>query len=262
MTTSSARFTGRKALVTGGASGIGLATARRLAQEGAAVSILDARGDAALEAAESVRAAVAGARVVGIACDVSNESSVVDAVGRTSAELGGIDVAVTCAGIARHGVFHQLTLDEWSSVIGVNLDGTFLPLKHAIPHMLEAGRGAIVTIGSVASLVAAGRSASYEASKGGVLLLTKAIAVEYVDRNIRANCVCPGLVATGLGANTVALHGKSSTESTAHASRVRVPMERAADPSEIAAAVAFLCSDEASFLTGAAIPVDGGYTAI
>jgi len=148
-------------------------------------------------------------------------------------------------------------------VIGVNLTGVFLTLKHALPFLLEAGGGAIVTIGSTASLVAAGRTASYDASKGGVLQLTRAVAVEYAEQGIRANCVCPGVVRTDLAANSRVLDAPLSADDAAGPStRLRIPMPRAADPSEIAAVVAFLCSDDASFLTGAAVPVDGGYTAI
>ena len=157
-----------------------------------------------------------------------------------------------------------MALADWQLVISVNLTGVFLVVKHSLAHLLDAGGGAIVTVGSTASLVAAGRTASYDASKGGVLQFTRAVAVEYVDQGIRANCVCPGVVSTDLAAHSRALDAPLETGDgvPGPSGRLRVPMSRAADPSEIAAVVAFLCSDEASFLTGAAIPVDGGYTAI
>jgi 3-oxoacyl-[acyl-carrier protein] reductase len=149
-------------------------------------------------------------------------------------------------------------------VIGVNLTGVFLPVKHAIPHLLTAGDGAIVTIGSTASLVGSGRSATYAASKGGVLQLTRYVAVEYADRGLRANCLCPGKVNTSIRANSAALvgGGRPIVVPVGPHDRRPAPMARSGDPSEIASVVAFLCSRDSSFMTGTAVTVDGGYTAI
>ena len=156
-----------------------------------------------------------------------------------------------------------MSLEEWEAVIRVNLTGTFLTIKHALPYLVASGSSAIVTVGSVASLVAAGTAVSYDASKGGVLQLTKGIAVEFVDQGVRANCVCPGVTATRLARNSRTLHGTPSAAATeSPATRLRIPMSRAAEASEIAAAIAFLCSDDASFITGTSLAVDGGYTAI
>ena len=252
---------GRRALVTGAGSGIGEACARRLAEQGAAVAIVDVRQDAV----DRVVAELNSAEVIvaGAQCDVRDEASVATAVDTAVDRLGGVDAVVAAAGITRHGNTHQLSLDEWNAVIGVNLTGAFLTLRHALPHLIAAGGGAIVTIGSVASLVAAGRVSSYDASKGGVLQLTRAIAAEYADRNIRANCVCPGVVSTSLAENSQRLYGPFGPgRESLPAAGVSVPMERSAHPDEIAAVVAFLCSDAASFMTGAAVPVDGGYSAV
>ena len=254
------RLANRRALITGAGSGIGMATAIRLADEGAAVAVVDVRADAAECVAEDVRRR--GGRAAALAADVGDEQSVAAAVEGAAAALGGLDTVAACAGIVVAGATHELTLDTWETMLRVNLTGVFLAVKHAVPHLIDAGGGAIVTIGSTASLVAAGRSSVYDASKGGVLQLTRAIAVEYVDHGIRANCVCPGVVSTNLAANSRQLTQLSTDAPAAPAGRIDVPMSRAADPAEIAAVVTFLCSDDASFVTGAAVPVDGGYTAI
>lgn len=184
-------------------------------------------------------------------------------VEQVAAELDGLDTIVAAAGIARTGRTIELSLSEWDTVIRVNLTGVFLTLKHTLGHLASAGGGVVVTIGSVASLVAAGRAPSYDASKGGVLQLTRAIAAECADQNIRANCVCPGLVATPLGDNSRDLYGPMGRgPERLTARRTRPPIARVAEPGEIASVVAFLCSDGSSFMTGAAVPVDGGYTAV
>jgi len=253
------RLRGRAALVTGAGSGIGAATARRLVAEGASVAIADIRGEAAADLAAAL--AGSGVRTLALPVDVADEAAVAAAVATTVSEFGGLDIVVANAGIALAGTTDSLSLDEWERVIRINLTGTFLTAKHALPHLCASGRGSIVTVGSVASLVAAGRVSSYDASKGGVLQFTRAVAVEYADRGVRANCVCPGVTATNLAGTSREI--ASSTRSTEPPPlRVQVPMARAAHPSEIAAVIAFLSSDDASFITGAAIAADGGYTAI
>lgn len=252
------RLAGRKAIVTGAASGIGLAVARRLRDEGARVVLADVRVEPLEAAGRDL-----GNAVHTLACDVTDESAVESMVREADGWLGGIDIVVTAAGIVRTGMTHELPLATWDLMLRVNLTGMFLVLKHCLASMRPRGSGSIVTIGSVASVVAAGRTCAYDAAKGGVLQLTRAVAVENADRGIRANCVLPGIVRTPLAANSVELHGAMSTDtSLLPASRIRVPMDRAADPDEIAAVVAFLASDDASFITGTAITADGGYTAI
>lgn len=252
---------GRRALITGAGSGIGAACARLLAEQGAAVAALDVRPGAADAVAAELRAD--GANAIGIECDVGDDRSVASAARAAADALGGLDTVVAAAGIAPRSRTHDLTLEQWDNVIRVNLTGVFLPLRHSIGLLIEAGGGSVVTIGSVASLVAAGTSSVYDASKGGVLQLTRAIAAEYAEDGIRANCVCPGVVETQLAANTAVVHGPTTSVVDAPtAERIRRPIERRADPREIAAVVAFLCSDGASFMTGAAVPVDGGYTSV
>ena len=252
------RLENRRALVTGAASGIGLAVAQRLCHEGARVALSDVRQDALAAAAREL-----GDCAREFACDVGDEAAVAGLVHDALAWLGGLDIVVTSAGLVRTGATSELPLTVWDLVIRVNLTGTFLTLKHCLGPMRNNGSGAIVTLGSVSSVVAAGRTCAYDASKGGVLQLTRAIAAENADRRIRANCVLPGIVRTPLAANSIALYGAMNTDvSKLPASRIQVPMARDAEPSEIAAVVAFLASDDASFITGAAIAADGGYTAI
>jgi NAD(P)-dependent dehydrogenase (short-subunit alcohol dehydrogenase family) len=255
------RMRGRRAFVTGGGSGIGLASAVRLAAEGAAVAVADVRTDLATQVAARITAA--RGRAVAITTDVSDETSTATAVTAAADQLGGLDTIVACAGVLHAAMTHELTLQQWQRVIGINLTGTFLPVREALPHLLDAGGGSIVTIGSIASVVAGGYAASYDASKAGVVALTRAVAVQYADRGVRANCVCPGHVATSLKAHsTDTMAGPVSAPSSGPVNRVQAPMTRRADPAEIAAVVAFLCSEESTFMTGTTVMVDGGYTTV
>jgi 3-oxoacyl-[acyl-carrier protein] reductase len=260
MTSQPYRLGGRRALVTGAASGIGRATAIRLAAEGAAVGVADVRHDAAAAVAAEITGA--GGVATALTVDVADEQAVREAVAKVVDVFGGLDTVAVCAGILFHQAFEDLTAEDWQLVLSVNLGGAFFVLKHAMPHLCAAEGASIVTIGSVASLVAGGASAAYDASKGGLLQLTRAVAAEYADRGVRANCVCPGAVATNLRATSEQLTRGRAATSGGGVRRVQVPISRSADPAEIAAVVAFLCSEDASFMTGAAVPVDGGFTAV
>lgn len=243
------RLQDRRILITGGAGGIGAAAARRLSAEGAAVAILDVDADAAGRLASDLENAVP------VEGDVSREDSTTAAVTAAAQQLGGLDGVLTCAGIARSGMPHEMSVEDWDSVITVNLTGTFLTIRAAVPHLLEAGTASVVTIGSVASLVSANtNTCSYDASKSGVLGLTRSIAVGYADRGIRANCLCPGVVDTPLARRAREVDGVTSNAVAA------TPLGRRAEPDEMAAVIAFMLSAESSYLTGSVVTADGGLT--
>ena len=257
------KLQGACAIVTGGASGIGRACAIRLAREGTRIIIGDVRDKEAQSTAELVRQN--GGEAVAMHCDIGDESQVEAMAKMALATYGSIDVLVANAGISTRAPLHELELEDWERVIRVNLTGTFLCVRAALRYMFAHNGGTIVTIGSVQSLVYSGSgAASYKASKGGILMLTRDIAAEYGDFNIRANCVCPGWIDTDMQAH-MAEESPSWVSKTALQARtypIESPIRRPANPMEVANVVAFLASDESSFMTGAAVMVDGGYTSI
>jgi NAD(P)-dependent dehydrogenase (short-subunit alcohol dehydrogenase family) len=241
------RLSGKRALVTGASSGIGAACVRRFAAEGARVAGLDVTqppADLPLAAFEEA--------------DVRDEQQVQRAVAALDEALGGIDCLINAAGVAGGAPAHELDVAEWRRVLDVNLTGTFLVAKHAIASMLRRKRpGSIVNLASVYGLEGGESTAPYNASKGGVVLLTRNLALDYGPQRIRTNAICPGFIRTPMTAalNDPALKEVADRVVGAH------PLGRLGEPEEIAAAALFLCSEDASFVNGAALAVDGGYSA-
>ena len=258
------RHRGAVFIVTGGGSGIGEATARRLAAEGAKVAVVDVRGDSTDRVASDI--SPAGTDAIGVQCDVASEDDVRTMVRRTVERFGGASGLFANAGTAGRGWIHETTLTDWQRVLSVNLTGPFLCAKHVLPELLNRGGGVIVTTGSIASVVigGGGSAASYAASKGGVLQLTKQIAVDYGAQGIRAVCVCPGAVRTKMSVHASEDRRSDTTTQQKLLPRAKpwTPLPRAAEPDEVAAVVSFLMSDDASFITGSAVFADGGLTAI
>ncbi len=227
------RFEGKVCLVTGAGSGIGKAVAARLADEGGAVAGVDLRG------AEHE-------------CDVSSEEQVNATVAAIVARHGKLDVVCNIAGVLRSDPFHELALADWERVLRINLTGTFLVCRAAIPHLL-ASKGAIVNTSSTAALGSHPWMAAYAASKGGILSMTRSIAVEYVKQGVRANCVCPGGVQTPLQ-----MQFRMPKKADLDLLRGAMPLVPQPGPEAVAGVFAFLASDDARYITGAEIRADGG----
>lgn len=247
------RMQGKIAFVTGAASGIGLATAERLAAEGASVVGLD------LAASDGWQALAASAPDVAFhAADVRDEAAQVEAARATVSRFGRIDVCVTAAGVAGGGPVHLVPVEEWQRVQDINLKGTYLSAKAVLPAMLEQRAGAIVTIASVEGLEGTEGGSTYNASKGGVVLLTKNLAIDYGRMGIRANCVCPGFIDTPMFRSVTG--GDFFPVEYRERIREQHKLGRFGKAEEVASAVLFLGSDDASFVSGIALPVDGGFT--
>ncbi len=237
------RFSGKVVIVTGAASGIGAATAARFASEGALVTVSDLNEPASLPDG-----------AIFIPVDVSDEAQVSAMVEKTVAERGKLDCIVNNAGIGAAMPTSMLSLETWEKVFAVNSRGVFLGCKAAIPH-LEATRGSIVNVASISGLGGDYLMTAYNASKGAVVNFTRSLAMECAEMGIRVNAVCPGIIETPLSAG-----GLERIEDREHWME-RVPMHRAGQPGDIAAAITFLASDDASYITGHNLVVDGGITA-
>ena len=242
------RFEGQIALVTGGAKGIGAATAERLASEGADVVVADFDERAANETAERI-----GGRAV--RCDVTSRADVEAAVAAAAAS-GRLDVLVTCAGIIRDNLIHKLTDDDWESVMATHLRGTFLAAQAAQSHMAQQKGGSMVLISSTSALGNRGQ-ANYSAAKAGIQGLAKTLAIELGRFDVRVNCVAPGFIATAMTQQTADRLGVSF-EDFQTAVAEQTPLRRVGQPEDVAGVIAFLCSDDAAYVTGQVIYVRGG----
>jgi 2-hydroxycyclohexanecarboxyl-CoA dehydrogenase len=241
----------RVAVVTGAASGIGLGVARRFAAGGHRVAVLDRQAELAERAASELRGQ--GATAVACAVDVADWSAVGRAFQRIRADLGPVGVLVTCAGVESFDAAVDITADTWNRILAVNLTGTFTCVQAALPDMIDRGWGRIVTISSSSAQSGAPHMAHYAASKGGVIALTKALARELARNGITVNTIPPSLVDTPMARDAEARGLVSVDAMAAH-----VPLGRAGTPDDIAAACAFLCSDDGSYITGQVIGVNGG----
>jgi NAD(P)-dependent dehydrogenase (short-subunit alcohol dehydrogenase family) len=247
------RFDGRSIFVTGAGSGIGRATAERFGKEGGRVVCADVNLPGAEQTAATIQAA--GGEAVALPCDVTSPGAVNEAIAEAVRRHGGLHVLANVAGIGFFRRTTETTLEEWNRMIAVNLTGQFLTCKEAIPHILKT-RGAIINTASVAGVKSHPYSAAYCASKGGVVQLTRALAVEYGRKDVRINCICPG------GIETPLIGQFNLPEGVSQAALTRImPLGRMGKPEEVAGTIAFLASDDAMYVNGATIVVDGGMIA-
>ena len=245
---------GKRALITGAASGIGRATALLFAREGAAISIVDLDEAGGQAVAQTI--GDEGVPAVVIPCDVTQGAECEQAVQQTIGELGGLDILFNSAGIIHRATVLQTTEPEWDRVMSVNVKSLFLMSKYAIPIMAEAGGGVIINVASGWGLVGGPKAAAYCASKGAVVLLTKAMAIDHGGQNIRVNCICPGDIDTPLLRDEARQLGEPMDRFLVQAAER--PLKRIGAPGDVAQAALYLASDVSSFVTGAALVVDGG----
>ncbi|UCE91326.1 MAG: glucose 1-dehydrogenase [Methanobacteriota archaeon] len=251
------RFEGKSVIVTGGASGIGKATAERFLEEGAKVAIIDVSREQGERALSNMKER--GFDPLLIVGDVTSSSDVKRMVGEAVDELGRVDVLFNNAGILVEGTVEEVSEEDWDRVMAVNVKGVFLMTKEVGPLMVGKGGGVIINTASCSGLVGDRGAIAYNTSKGAVVLMTKCLALDYALKNVRVNCVCPGEIETPMFLQEVARSGMPVDKYRAELCELH-PIGRLGRPDEVANAVLFLASEDGSFITGTALSVDGGYT--
>lgn len=249
---SASNTSGRRAVITGAGSGLGRASAIRLAGDGFAVACVDVRAEAAAQTAGEITDA--GGQACWVGCDISDEQSVDAGVDDILRQLGGIDVVVNAAGIASVGHTLEVTLEEWRRLLDVNLTGTFLMARATLPALLES-RGAMINVASIAALRGWRYMAAYAATKGGIVALSRSLAVEYGGRGVRVNVVCPGGIDTPLAAALTPVRDAAPELMRRSPALLDPPT---AQPEEIAGTISYLAGPEARFVTGSVVVIDGG----
>jgi NAD(P)-dependent dehydrogenase (short-subunit alcohol dehydrogenase family) len=245
------------ALITGGGTGIGKAIAMAFAREGAKVAVAGRRVEKLKDGVREIEQQ--GGEALAIGCDVSKAGDAKRAVREAAERFGRLNVLVNNAGVLNVSTIEGISEEEWDRLMAINLKGPFLMCRAALPELRKAGGGAIVNIGSVLGLVAMKDRAAYCASKGGVTLLTKAMALDHARDNVRVNCICPSIVETELVKNL--FDANEQGEALRRSRIASIPLQRFGRPADVAEMAVFLASEESSWLTGAAIPLDGGLTA-
>jgi NAD(P)-dependent dehydrogenase (short-subunit alcohol dehydrogenase family) len=248
------RLVGRSALLVGAATGIGRATAFRLAAEGASVVIADINAVDGEETADSVKGRGGSAWFIPV--DVRSEEAVRSMVGVAVDRLGSLNIVVNCAGVLHVGPIDSFPLELWNQILSINLTGQFLVLKHAVPYLKQRGSGSIVNVASAAGFKSGPGETAYSASKGAIIAMSRTLAMELAQHNIRVTALCPGFVDTPF--NGPANEYMGGPVAVADFVRSSIPLGRQGSPEEIASVIAFLASDDASFLTGQSVLVDGG----